>query len=296
MPPKRSKSKERKKKQKYREKMSEEKRKIENEKLKERVKMLRERKGEPGKKRETLTSTLWGPGLLYRETELYRRYQEMDKLRMKEKRANFNDEERKLENQEAKLRMRERREHQTDGEREDQNQKNNERMRRLRKMRKDIIAAHSDDNMNDNTDSSSDIVKQLNEEHRANQEKDILGENQRKETEPGLEECICDFDIDCPYCTEQNENEKHLYVLTSKEDSDRIQKDELEAYKYLKRKERREKRKALLEKAKRPLPPLPERELSEYEKIREKFIAQRKQEWEIYEKEWEKQWQENKQS
>ena len=57
------------------------------------------------------------------------------------------------------------------------------------------------------------------------------------------------------------------------------------------RKERREKRKALLEKAKRPLPPLLERELSEYEKIREKFIAQRKQEWEIYEKEWEKQWQ-----
>ena len=85
-------------------------------------------------------------------------------------------------------------------------------------------------------------------------------------------------------------------MLTSKEDSDRIQKDELEAYKYLKRKERREKRKALLEKAKRPLAPLPERELSEYEKIREKFIAQRKQEWEIYEKEWEKQWQENKQS
>ena len=47
---------------------------------------------------------------------------------MNEKRANFNDEERKLENQEAKLRMRERREHQTDGEREDQNQKNKERI------------------------------------------------------------------------------------------------------------------------------------------------------------------------
>ena len=45
--------------------MSEEKRKIENEKLKERMKNLRERKGEPGKKREMLTSTLWGPGLLY---------------------------------------------------------------------------------------------------------------------------------------------------------------------------------------------------------------------------------------
>ena len=156
MPSKRSKSKEREKKQKYREKMSEEKRKIENEKLKERMKMLRERKGEPGKKRETLTSALWGPGLLYGETELYRRYQEMDKLRMKEKRANFNDEVKKTENQEAKLRMRERREHQTDGEREDQNQKNKERMRRLRKMRKDIMAAYSDDNLDDIVDSSPD--------------------------------------------------------------------------------------------------------------------------------------------
>lgn len=295
MPPKRSKSKEREKKRKYREKMSEEKRKIEKEKLKERMKKLRERKGEPGKKKETLTCTLWGPGLLYGETELYKRYQEMDKLRMREKRAKFNDEERKIDNQEAKLRMRERREQQTDAEREDQNQKNKERMRSLRKMRKDIVAAHSDDNLNDITDSSSDIVKQLNEEHRANQDKDNVGEKARKESEIGLEECTCDFDIDCPYCTAQNENEKHLYVLTNKEDSDRTEKDELEAYKFLKRNERRERRKALLEKAKRPLPPLTVRELSEYEKIREKYIAQRKQEWEIYEKEWEKQWQDHKQ-
>ena len=38
----------------------------------------------------------------------------------------------------------------------------------------------------------------------------------------------------------------------------------------------------------KPLPPLPERELSDYEKIREEIIAQRKKEWLIAEKEWEK--------
>ena len=50
------------------------------------------------------------------------------------------------------------------------------------------------------------------------------------------------------------------------------------------------------EKLKKPLPPLPVKELSEYEKIREDFIAQRKKEWEAYEKEWEKQWEIGKQS
>ena len=60
--------------------------------------------------------------------------------------------------------------------------------------------------------------------------------------------------------------------------------------------DRRNKRKAILEKAKMPMPPLPIRELSEYEKIREEFIAQRKKEWEIYEKEWEKQWEAREQS
>ena len=53
---------------------------------------------------------------------------------------------------------------------------------------------------------------------------------------------------------------------------------------------RKEKRKALLEKAKQPIPPLPVRELSEYEKIRENIISQQKKEWELYEKEWENQW------
>ena len=53
---------------------------------------------------------------------------------MREKRANFNDEERKIDNQEAKLRMRERREQQTDAEREDQKQK---KQRKDEKVEKD---------------------------------------------------------------------------------------------------------------------------------------------------------------
>ena len=44
----------------------------------------------------------------------------------------------------------------------------------------------------------------------------------------------------------------------------------------------------------KPLPPLPSRELSEYEKIREEIIAERKKEWAIYEKEWEKKWEDSK--
>ena len=39
----------------------------------------------------------------------------------------------------------------------------------------------------------------------------------------------------------------------------------------------------------KPLPPLPIRELSQYEKIREDIINRREKEWVIYEKEWERQ-------
>ena len=39
-----------------------------------------------------------------------------------------------------------------------------------------------------------------------------------------------------------------------------------------------------------PLAPLPERELCEYEKIRENNIEQRKKEWAVKEAEWEAEW------
>ena len=56
------------------------------------------------------------------------------------------------------------------------------------------------------------------------------------------------------------------------------------------------KRKLKFEEAMKPLPPLPIRELSQYEKIREDIINQRKKEWVIYEKEWERQEMEKAQS
>ena len=62
----------------------------------------------------------------------------------------------------------------------------------------------------------------------------------------------------------------------------------------MKKLERKERRKKLVEKAKKPIPPLPIRELSEYEKIREEIISQRNKEWAIYEEEWEKKWEEKK--
>ena len=76
------------------------------------------------------------------------------------------------------------------------------------------------------------------------------------------------------------------------EDRDKFQKEDLEQYKNLLKNERKSKRKELKERAKKPLPPLPARELSEYEKIRENIITQRNKEWLVYEKEWEKQWEE----
>ena len=51
---------------------------------------------------------------------------------------------------------------------------------------------------------------------------------------------------------------------------------------------RKSKRQEIKDRMMKPLPALPERELSEYEKIREEIIAQRKKEWLIAEKEWEK--------
>ena len=134
----------------------------------------------------------------------------------------------------------------------------------------------------------------MNEENRKNNEKHDLSNEKISET--GLDECICDIDIDCPYCTAQHEAEKCCYTSISKEDKERFDKEEMEEYKNMLKIERKRKRKALLEKLKRPLPPLPVRELSDYEKIREDFIAQRKREWVVYEKEWEKQWEISKQS
>lgn len=264
------------------------------------------------KKKETLSSSLWSPGLKYGETELYTRDLEMQRKRMKRKRARFTAQETENENNEAKERMRLKRANQTEEERIAYNKRIKERMRELRFQRKKMQNLDEEENeisedISDEEDTEtsdeipdeeenepSDIVKKLNEEHRVLTKKEK--DNEKVESEIGLNECICDFDIDCPYCAAEHESEKNLYsdYILTKEESDRFERAELEQYKALKKSERKERRKRLVEKAKKPIPPLPKRELSEYEKIREEIISQRNKEWAIYEKEWEKKWEENK--
>ena len=241
MPPKRSKSKERERKRKYREGLSNEKRNIEKEKLRERMRKLRQNN------RVTLTSTLWAPGLTYGESDLYIRNKEMDKQRIKEKRKKFTDEQRALENQDAKKRMRERRENETYEERQVRKEKNRERMRKVRSMEKLMENITDEDEYlykDKDENDLSDIVKRMNEEHRVNQGLNLRTDD---EGQDGIENCICDIDIDCPYCHAQMEAEKCLYSINTEEEKARFEKEDIEAYKSQIRNNRKEKRKALSE-------------------------------------------------
>ena len=333
MPSKRSKSKERERKRRCRERRSAEKEVIEKEKLKERMKKkrkemtelereevknekrehmrkIRKTKASIGFRKETLISTLWKPGQLYGETELYKRTNEMERKRIKDKRAMFSKEEKEAENEEAKLRMQKLRGGQKGEEKQVQKEKDKERKRKFREnLTAEKRAAQNFKNKNrmekcrmlkisveENENLEyvpSDIVKRLNEVHRRNIEENCrVEENEGGERHESVEVCTCDIDIDCPYCLAQYEAEKGSYTVITKEEAARFDKEELDEYKIMKRNERKEKRKALMKKFKKPLPPLPSKELCEYEKIRKAFIAQRKQEWKIYEKQWEKDWQE----
>ena len=262
-------SSERERKRKYREKMSEANKNIEKEKLKNRMRKLRESKTVLREKKKTLMSTLWKPDLKYFESELYLRNKEMDRIRIKERRARFNDEERRSENLKAKLRIREIREKNTMEETEAENKKakmrmkimrsnltdqekqskadeSRERMRKLR-MRRKIMEIFPDETNSDDDESdkgntsndsseefiSSDIVKKLNEEHRQNigVTGSVENENTLRGSETGIDECFCDYDIDCPYCAAQLEAEKCCYTIISKEESERYAKEELEQFK-----------------------------------------------------------------
>ena len=77
--------------------MSDEEKNIEKEKLKERMRNLRERTKPQGEKKVTMTSTLWAPGQLYGESDLYLRNNKMAQKRLKEKRENFTSEVKKNE-------------------------------------------------------------------------------------------------------------------------------------------------------------------------------------------------------
>ena len=103
------------------------------------------------------------------------------------------------------------------------------------------------------------------------------------EKEKGTEHCVCEYDIDCKYCNDQFENEQNLYAdaintWTELEEQE-FKEKELKAIRTQKRIERKRKRKLKSEEAMKPLPPLPIRELSEYEKISEDIINQWEKEW-----------------
>ena len=142
-----------------------------------------------------------------------------------------------------------------------------------------------------------DIVEKINQEIRLQKEKkkqnekelqDVYASHNVRNREAPETECTCDYDVDCPYCTEMVEREKGLlekFEFSQEEDA-----DEFKEYKEMKNKLRREKYQAKRNKAIVPLPSLPERELSEYEKIREERIKQLKKEWTEYEAKWEAEW------
>ena len=100
------------------------------------------------------------------------------------------------------------------------------------------------------------------------------------------EECACEIDINCEYCKKLTENEKDLDTIVSSEDKIRFEKEDLEQHKAMLKNLRRSRRQEIKEKLMKPLPPLPVRKLSQYEKIREEIISQRNKEWLIVEKEW----------
>ena len=108
--------------------------------------------------------------------------------------------------------------------------------------------------------------------------KNKLDMNKRSDS---LEECTCDYDIDCAYCSEVYENERGLMEKVEfNADDDEV---ELKEYRDMNNKIRREKYQEKIMKANVPIPALPERELCEYEKIREKNMAQLERELAEYE-------------
>ena len=117
---------------------------------------------------------------------------------------------------------------------------------------------------------------------------DEIEREKAKERNSDSDECTCDYDVDCPACTAVLENEKGLQDDTQWTAEDEA--EEREEYKSLERRKRTEKRQEMLRKANIPLPALPERELSQYEKIREDIIAEREIEWAKLEAKWEAEW------
>ena len=102
----------------------------------------------------------------------------------------------------------------------------------------------------------------------------VRDDTENDDDEENSEECTCDYDVNCPVCTAVLEDEKCWqddYEWTAQDES-----AENAEYKAQEKKIRTEK---ILENPKITVAALPERELGQYEKIREDIIDKRKREW-----------------
>ena len=136
-----------------------------------------------------------------------------------------------------------------------------------------------------------DIIETINQEIRLQKEtkrQNEIASHSMKNIGTAATECTCDYDVDCPYCNEVLERERGL--LERFDFSREEEAAEFKEYKEMKNKLRREKYQAKRNEMITPIPSLPERELSEYEKIREERIKQLKKEWITYEAKWEAEW------
>ena len=277
------------------------------EKAKKGMQRLRER---IKSKKEPIFNPLWPPGLKYGETPLYQKDRALQKQRTRERREKQTDQEKNIEKEERNERMRKLREKQTFEERKAENERKKDRMRKLReihtseekiaenekkkekmrqlrerrKMEKESISSDSETSGSH----SPDIVRKLNLHYRNQNDRCMDKKDVTAEVASVEEGCVCDVDVNCEYCAKLEENEKGIDYILTPEERERYEKEDLEQHQIMLKNRRKSKRQEIKDRMMKPLPALPERELSEYEKIREEIIAQRKKEWLIAEKEWEK--------
>ena len=237
--------------------MSAESKRKEIEKARKRMKSLRQKESQDG------------------DTLMYKNKREIQKLKMRKLRENKTKEEKKQRQVERNRRIRKLREKRTPEEKMVEKQKAKERMRKLRKERLLNILESSIESL---LSEDQDIVCKLNQKYRNKKEIDRKAEKEIK----------CDVDNDCKDCEKTYEKENDLHkMICDQEKAHFDKKENLQS-------ERKPNRIKIKKKIEKSIPSLPARELSEYEKIREEIIAQRKKEWLIFEKEWEKKWEESR--
>ena len=155
-------------------------------------------------------------------------------------------------------------------------------------MKKYIPFWHSKCKVLELEDKKKERNKQVEDDKKRKDEilKDILRQDMAEKGEI----CVCDEDTDCKYCEDIHESEKNLceHNTWTKEEELEFERQEMDEYRKKKKEDRNEKRRKKAEKARLPMPALPETEMCLYEKIREDNIAERKREWAKLELEWDK--------